>query len=345
MRTALLLFAAAGAACVSPLNTSHADSSPPPAYALVIHGGAGYPSRDMSPEQYAGLTSGMQGALSAGLASLEGGASALDVVELVIQILESDSNFNSGVGAVCTANGGHELDASIMDGETLACGAVGGVTTVEHPIALARLVMEETRHVLFVADGAEAFADSLGDRVSRVPNSFFDTERTKASLKALLERRTDESASKTADDSDPNEIKGTVGCVVLDSYGHLAAGTSTGGLTGKSFGRIGDSPIIGAGTYADDETCAISCTGVGEEYIRYAVARDISARMEYLGMGVAEACDVVIHEVLKPGDGGVIGIDRQGNVAMSFNTTGMVRAVGNSQGRFDVGIWEGFEDL
>jgi beta-aspartyl-peptidase (threonine type) len=287
----------------------------------------------------------MQDALSAGLASLESGAPALDVVELVIQILESDSNFNSGVGAVCTATGGHELDASIMDGETLACGAVGGVTTVEHPIALARLVMEETRHVLFVADGAEAFADSLGDRVARVPNTFFDTERATNSLQGVLERRALESASKTADDSDPQEIKGTVGCVVLDSHGHLAAGTSTGGLTGKTFGRIGDSPIIGAGTYANDETCAISCTGVGEEFIRYGVARDIAARMEYLGMGVAEACDVLMHEVLQPGEGGVIGIDRQGNVAMSYNTTGMVRAVGNSAGRFDIGIWEEFEDL
>ena len=263
----------------------------------------------------------------------------------MIQILESDSNFNSGVGAVCTATGGHELDASIMDGETLACGAVGGVTTVEHPIALARLVMEETRHVLFVGRGAEQFADSLGDRVPRVPNSFFDTERTKRSLEEVLGRRALETASTTAKDSDPHEIKGTVGCVVLDSHGHLAAGTSTGGLTGKTFGRIGDSPIIGAGTYANDETCAISCTGVGEEYIRYGVARDIAARMEYLGMGVAEACDVLIHEVLQPGDGGVIGIDRQGNVAMSYNTTGMVRAVGNSKGRFDIGIWEEFEDL
>jgi L-asparaginase / beta-aspartyl-peptidase len=317
-------------------------SAEAPAFAIVIHGGAGSPSRNMNQEQLAGLTGGMAHALQVGLADLRRGADAVDVVERVITILETNPNFNAGRGAVFTDAGRHELDASIMDGETLSCGAVGGVTTVEHPISLARLVMDETRHVLFVADGAEAFADSMGERITRVDNTYFDTDGARANLRSVQERRREENASKTEDDSDPHEIKGTVGCVVLDMQGHLAAGTSTGGLTAKSFGRIGDSPIIGAGTYANDKTCAISCTGVGEEYIRHGVARDIAARVEYLGIDVIKATDQVVHGVLKKGEGGVIGIDKDGNIAMSYNTGGMVRAVGDSNGRFDIGIWEDF---
>ncbi len=353
--TLFIFFAATLAACGAPavveeaqqvaavaLETPTEVEVKPLTFAIVIHGGAGSPSRDMDKAQLAGLTGGMAHALQVGLSDLRRGANAVDVVERVITILETNANFNAGRGAVYTDAGRHELDASIMNGETLACGGVGGVRTVEHPISLARLVMDETRHVLFVADGAEAFADSLGKRVARVDNTYFDTDAAAKSLRAVQESRRKEGASKTADDSNPNEIKGTVGCVVLDMQGHLAAGTSTGGLTGKSFGRIGDSPIIGAGTYANDKTCGISCTGVGEEYIRHGVARDIAARVEYLGINVIEAADQVVHGVLKEGEGGVIGIDKDGNIAMSYNTPGMVRAVGDSNGRFDIGIWEDF---
>jgi len=334
-----LLLLASLTACA---NLTPAPEVPAPRYAIAIHGGAGSPSRDMSPEHRADLRDGLQHALELAQMKAEAGAPALDIVEAVIRTLEDNPNFNSGRGAVYTAEEAHELDSSIMDGATLACGGVGGVTTVRHPITLARKVMEETRHVLFVADGAEAFADTQD--VERVPNTWFDTEDNRKYLHSVLDERAGKTASVVDPDA-PASSFGTVGCVVLDTHGNLAAGTSTGGLTAKMFGRIGDSPIIGAGTFADNKTCGVSGTGVGEEYIRNSIARDIAARMEYLGESVTEAAEHAMFEVLEPGVGGVICVSNDGEIALVYNTTGMLRAAADSDGRFEVLIWEDPEEL
>lgn len=323
-------------------NLAPAPTLAPAHYAIAIHGGAGSPSRDMSPEHRAELRDGLHLALELATEKAEAGAPALDIVEAVIRTLEDNPNFNSGRGAVYTADERHELDSSIMDGATLACGGVGGVTTVRHPITLARKVMEETRHVLFVADGAEAFADTQG--VERVPNTWFDTEDNREYLHQVLKERAGETA-RVEDPDAPASSFGTVGCVVLDTHGNLAAGTSTGGLTAKTFGRIGDSPIIGAGTFADNQTCGVSGTGVGEEYIRHSIARLISSRMEYLGESVTEAAEHAMFEVLEPGVGGVICVSHDGEIALVYNTPGMLRAAADSAGRFEVSIWEEPESL
>jgi beta-aspartyl-peptidase (threonine type) len=296
--------------------------SPALDWSIAIHGGAGSLGADAPDALRDGYLQGLETALTAGKDLLDSGATALDAVERVITILEDDARFNAGRGAVFNAVGGHELDASIMDGATLACGAVAGVRTVKNPIRLARAVMEQTRHVLLAGPGAEAFADAVG--VERVEPSYFDTEDRRRSL----ERKLRESA------------KGTVGVVALDRHGNLAAGTSTGGLTAKMDGRIGDSPIIGAGTYADNRRCAVSGTGVGEEYIRHSVAYAIGALMEYQGLSLAAAVDRVIDETLKPGDGGVIAMDPQGRIAMRYNTPSMLRGAADSSGRFEVKIWD-----
>lgn len=289
--------------------------------------------RDWDPVKVKAYQASLRGALVAGKEALAQGREALDVVELVIRLLEDDPRFNAGKGAVLTANKTHELDASIMCGRTLRCGAVAGVTTVRNPISLARKVMDETRHVLLAGPGAEAFADLVG--VERVdPSYFLAPGRMEAYERAKA--RIEQSGTKIADD----EKKGTVGAVVLDNKGHLAAGTSTGGLTYKKHGRVGDSPIVGAGTYADDRTCAVSCTGTGEEYIRHAVAHEISARMRLAGETVQQAAQFVIHKVLKPEDGGLIAIDHRGNVAMPFNTSAMFRGRANLQGVQEVAIWD-----
>jgi len=291
-------------------------------WAIAIHGGAGSLGTDATDEVRDGYLESLEVALSAGRDLLQEGAPGLDVVEHVIAILEDDPRFNAGRGAVFNAEGAHELDASIMDGETLACGGVAGVRTVKNPIRLARAVMEQTRHVLLAGAGAEAFADVVG--VERVDPSYFDTDDRRRSL----ERRMAESG------------KGTVGVVTLDQDGNLAAGTSTGGLTAKMYGRVGDSPVIGAGTYADNRRCAVSGTGVGEEYIRHSVAYSIGAMMEYQGLSLAAAVDRVIDETLAPDVGGIIAVDPQGRVAMRFNTASMLRGSADSSGRFEVKIWE-----
>jgi beta-aspartyl-peptidase (threonine type) len=229
---------------------------------------------------------------------------------------------------VFNREGHNELDASIMSGENLRCGAVAAVRTVKNPIVLARKVMEESKHVLFVSDGAERFADETG--VERVDPDYFRTEKR---WQEWLQRQ----AQPQAPDPAP---KGTVGVVALDRHGNLAAGTSTGGLTGKAPGRVGDSAVIGAGTYADNRTCAVSGTGKGEEFIRFTVAYRISALMEYRGMTVGDAAREVVMHDLQPGDGGVIALDRGGDVAMVFNTPGMFRGAADSGGRFEVAIWE-----
>lgn len=301
--------------------------------ALVLHGGAGTIPQDDDPSRIAMHKEGLQAALRSGQEALAKGASALDVVQVVICSLEDHPCFNAGHGAVFTANKTHELDAALMCGRTRSCGAVAGVSRVRHPIRLARGVMEKSRHVFLIGQGAHQFAQTLG--IEMVDPSFFDTpQRLRAYEKAHL-RHTQQPQSEPAED----EKKGTVGAVVLDKAGHLAAGTSTGGITYKSFGRIGDTPIIGAGTFADNQSCAVSCTGTGEEYIRYNVAHELSARMRYLGESVQEAAEHLVHKVLSPGDGGLIAIDAKGEIAMPFNTLGMYRGCADLKGRFEIEIW------
>jgi beta-aspartyl-peptidase (threonine type) len=274
-------------------------------------------------------------ALREGRDRLARGESALDAAEAVVRILEDDPLFNAGKGAVFTEDGGHELDASIMDGQTLACGAVGAVRTVKNPISLARRVMEKTPHVLLISDGAERFAAAEG--VERVDPKYFDTDKRRKQLEQALEERRKKAAAE------PPKSRGTVGCVARDTHGNLAAATSTGGMTAKRFGRVGDSPIIGAGTYASNATCAVSCTGTGEEFIRNAAAHEVSALMMHLGVSVEKAAHTVIFERLKPDDGGLIAVSHTGEIAMPYSTLGMFRGAADSSGRFSISIWEGEE--
>jgi beta-aspartyl-peptidase (threonine type) len=297
------------------------------AWALAIHGGAGTIPKDMPAERVAGYRGGLERALRLGTSILEEGGTSLDAVEQVIRTLEDDPHFNAGKGAVFNHDGEHELDASIMDGETLACGAVARVATVKNPISLARLVMARTPHVLLAGDGAERFAAAQG--IDPVEQDYFFTEHRQRQYRKAL-AAADEGASGG----------GTVGAVALDRAGNLAAGTSTGGLTNKMFGRVGDSPIVGAGTYAQNEACAVSGTGKGEEFIRHGVARSIAFLVEHQGLTVQDAAGRVIHEVLAPGDGGVIVLDHNGDLAMVFNTAGMYRGAADASGRFEVLIWD-----
>lgn len=304
-------------------NGSADSAATKPAYALVIHGGAGSIREDnMSPEKERQYTQALNEALDIGEAILQEGGSALDAVEQTIVFLENSPIFNSGRGAVFTADSTNELDASIMDGRDRSAGAVGGLTQVKNPIRAARAVMEESPHVLLTGAGAEAFARLQG--LELVDPSYFYTER---SWKALENAKAREQGNGRVGFEHADEKFGTVGCVALDRDGHLAAGTSTGGMTNKKWNRLGDSPIIGAGTYADDATCAVSCTGHGEYFIRYAVAHDMSALMAYRQMGVDEAGQHIIHEKLVKagGRGGLIALDAQGRVSMPFNTLGMYR--------------------
>jgi len=275
----------------------------------------------------------MTRALVLGKDMLAGGASALDVCEAVVKSLEDNPLFNAGLGSVFNEQGEHELDASIMDGSTMRCGAVAGVRTVKHPISLARKVMTDTRHVLLTGDGAEKFADVAS--VERVKNDYFDTEHRKQALEQLLRER---QRTGSLVPEDRRFDYGTVGCVVRDRDGRLAAATSTGGMTAKKWGRVGDTPILGAGNYADGYA-AISCTGTGEEFIRHAVARSVTARMAYGGQTLKQAAAAVIHEVLQKDDGGLIAVDRDGLIATPFNSTGMYRGMADSRGRFEVAIF------
>jgi beta-aspartyl-peptidase (threonine type) len=297
------------------------------AWALAIHGGAGTIPKDMPAERVAGYRGGLERALRVGTSILEEGGTSLDAVEQVIRMLEDDPHFNAGKGAVFNHDGEHELDASIMDGETLACGAVARVATVKNPISLARLVMTRTPHVLLAGDGAERFAAAQG--IDPVEQGYFFTEQRRRQYRKALAAAGERSSGG-----------GTVGAVALDRAGNLAAGTSTGGLTNKMFGRVGDSPIVGAGTYAQNGACAVSGTGKGEEFIRHGVARSIAFLVEHQGLTVHDAAGRVIHEVLAPGDGGVIVLGQNGDLAMVFNTAGMYRGAADASGRFEVSIWE-----
>jgi beta-aspartyl-peptidase (threonine type) len=288
----------------------------PPEYALVIHGGAGTILREnMTPEKETAYHEALVAALREGEAVLSAGGSSLDAVEAVIRLMEDSPLFNAGRGSVFTEEGANEMDASIMDGRDGNAGAVAGVKTIRHPVSAARAVMERSEHVMLAREGAEAFAAGAGLEI--VDPGFFHTEaRWNSYLKAKEKRENDGDAKH-----------GTVGCVALDREGNLAAGTSTGGMTLKMWGRIGDAPVIGAGTWADNATCGISATGHGEFFIRNAVAHDIAARMEHAGASLAEAAHAVVMEklVAQEATGGIIGLDAQGRVAMVFNTPGMYR--------------------
>lgn len=300
-------------------------------YALVIHGGAGVMSKDRIPEERrAEYKAKLNEALDRGNAMLKDGAHATDVVVKVINILEDSPLFNAGKGAVFTHEGINELDASIMEGQTLNAGAVAGVRDIKNPIDAAREVMDNSVHVFLSGEGASEFAKKQGLEI--VPNKYFYTESRYKSLQSLLKR---ERERKERDNM------GTVGCAVLDTHGNLCAGTSTGGMTNKRYGRIGDAPIIGAGTYANNNTCAVSCTGHGEYYIRLGFARDISALMEYKNMSITEACKTEIAKLSElKGTGGVIGVDARGNIAMEFNTSGMFRGYLKSNGVREVAIFK-----
>lgn len=302
-----------------------------PKWSIAIHGGAGTMDRSkMTDQQQADYKAALQAALDAGSSVLRGGGTAMAAVEAAIVIMEDDPKFNAGRGAVFTWDGKNELDAAVMDGRTRAAGAVTGVTTVRHPILLADAVMKDGRHVFLSGAGAEEFAQEHGLQME--PPEWFATPARKESLDRL------KAEQLTAYDVDHKY--GTVGAVALDQQGHVAAGTSTGGLTGKRWGRIGDSPIIGAGTYADDRACAVSATGAGEYFIKVGVAHEICARIRLLGDAPQVAADAVMQEVADlGGDGGVIVVTPSGEAVFSFNTQGMYRGRADSSGTSEVAIF------
>jgi beta-aspartyl-peptidase (threonine type) len=314
MRRAALFAAVLLAAC-------GAEPPPVPDWSLAIHGGARNLAKgDFTDEQAAAVRADLAAALRAGAAVLEGGGTSLDAVEAAIVLMEDSPWFNAGRGAVFTHDGRNELDASIMDGATGQAGAVAGVTRIRNPVRLARAVMERTPHVLLAGAGAEAFAQEQG--IALVDPAYFHTERRRQELQRALEKEKAAGGASRARDT----YFGTVGAVARDRTGRLAAATSTGGMTNKRHGRVGDSPLIGAGTFADRH-CAVSATGHGEYFIRFAVAHDICARTRDLRMPVGHAARTVIHEVLKPagGEGGVITMDARGAAALEFNTNAMLR--------------------
>jgi L-asparaginase / beta-aspartyl-peptidase len=299
-------------------------------HAIAIHGGAGTLSAaQLTPESDRIYRAGLERAVRAGFDVLDQGGSSLDAVTVAVQALEDDPLFNAGRGAVLSADGVHELEASIMDGRDLSAGAVTGVRHVRNPIVLARRVMERSPHVMLAGEGAEEFALEQG--LEPVPNGYFTTERRQRELESLL------AGTRLAG---REALMGTVGAVALDSRGNVAAATSTGGMTGKKWGRIGDSPIIGAGTYAANDCCAVSATGHGEYFIRAAVAHEIAALMRYKGLDVVEAADeVVMQQLVRAGGaGGVIAVGRDGRIAMPFNSEGMLRAAIDSRGLFVTGL-------
>ena len=325
--------------------------------AIVIHGGAGTitPER-LSPEAEEAYASVMEEALQVGHAVLAAGGEATDAVLAAIKVMEDADRFNAGRGAVFTSEGTVELDASIMDGKDLNAGAVAGVKTIKNPIEAAFLVLSESPHVMLMGEGAETFAEEHG--LEMVENEYFQTEQRREQWKKVQEReeiRLDHNSDTLDQDQEKKDPRGqgseadnpewkwgTVGCVALDRNGNLAAGTSTGGMTNKRYGRIGDSPIIGAGTYADNKTCGVSSTGHGEYFIRGVIAYDVSAYMKYTNASLQEAVEYVIHEKLTEmgGDGGVIAMDGEGNIVMDFNTPGMFRGYINMDGDLKILMYQ-----
>lgn len=305
---------------------------------LAIHGGAGTIERGkMTPEREREIRAGLEKALTTGYDILKRGGSSLDATEAVVRILEDDPHFNAGRGSVFTSAGTNEMDASIMDGKTLKAGAVANVRHVKNPISLARMVMDKSKHVFLAGDGAEEFARQNG--VELTPDQkYFYTEDRWQEFKRKAEEEGGGGGKKQIDS--PPEQHGTVGAVALDVHGNLAASTSTGGTSNKRPGRIGDSPIIGAGTYANNAACAVSATGDGEYFIRATVARDVAALMEFRGMKLPEAAQHALDHAKKlGGKGGVIAIDREGNVTLPFTTSGMYRGHVDPEGKFVIEIY------
>jgi L-asparaginase / beta-aspartyl-peptidase len=310
--------------CINEKKSSVPVSEKRQEWAIVIHGGAGVITREkMTPEMDKDYRASLKIALDAGKKILSDGGSALDAVENVIRIMEDNPLFNAGKGAVFNHDGKNELDASIMDGSNLAAGAVAGVTDIKNPISAARRVMTNSAHVMLSGVGASQFAKEQGLEI--VTPDYFYTQRRFNDLKEALK----------------NEKNGTVGCCALDKSGNLAAGTSTGGMTNKRYNRIGDTPIIGAGNYANNNTCAVSGTGHGEFFIRWTVAHDISALMEYKGLSLKDASELVVNVKLVKagGSGGVICVDKNGNISMPFNSEGMFRGFATADGKEGVFIY------
>ena len=335
-----------------------------PKIGFMIHGGAGVIRRgDLSPEKEKAYRAKLEEAVLAGYKALQDGKSGLDAVQIAINLLEDSPLFNAGKGAVFTADGKNELDAAIMDGKTLKAGAVAGLRRVKNPINLARSIMEKSPHVMMIGEGAELFAKE--QNIELVPEKYFWTQERWDSLQRIIKEekekrnkskgtsqklKTEENQKSAVHNSQTLESRllnrdskyGTVGAVALDKDGNIAAGTSTGGMTYKKYGRVGDVPIIGAGTYANNETCAVSATGWGEYFIRLSVAKDISSLMEYRALPIQQAADMVIKQKLQNlgGDGGIIAIDKFGNMAISFNSEGMYRAYINAEGKPIVEIYK-----
>jgi len=310
-------------------------------YAIAIHGGAGTILKStMTPEKEKAYLDGLKNAIEAGETILKNGGSSLDAVEKAIRSLEDNPLFNAGKGAVFSNAGKNEMDASIMNGEDLSAGAVAGILNIKNPITLAKGIMQKSEHVFLAGNGAIEFAKLIGSEFEEDAYFFeqmrFDQlQQAKQSDGVFLDHTTDKFEN--------GEKKfGTVGAVALDIHGNLAAGTSTGGMTNKKFGRVGDSPIIGAGTYANNETCAISCTGHGEFFIRSVVAHDISCLIEYKGLSLKEACDFVVMDKLVKigGEGGLVSIDKNGNIEMPFNSEGMYRAKKSEDGALFIKIYK-----
>jgi len=330
--------------CDKKQTTVQKSNIPSEKFAIVIHGGAGTILKEnMSDSLEAEYNRVLDLAVSKGYEILKNGGSSLDAVTRTIMILEDSPLFNAGKGAVFTNEGKNELDASIMDGKSKVAGSVASVTRVKNPITLARAVMEVSEHVMMVGPGAEKFAEQNG--IELVDPSYFFTEKRWEGLqkaKELEKIELDHAAVINYDPLIKNQKFGTVGCVALDKKGNIAAGTSTGGMTNKRYGRVGDAPIIGAGTYADNATCGVSATGWGEFFIRNVVAYDIAAQMNYKNISLAAAAKETIQKKVPEmgGDGGIIAIDKDGNIVMEFNTAGMYRAAIDVNGKKTIGIYK-----
>lgn len=302
---------------------------------IALHGGAGtmLPSK-ITPQQETDYHAALRACLTAGLDLLQQGGSALDAVTAAVMALEDDPLFNAGRGAVFTSDRTHEMDAAVMQGTTRECGAIAGICGPRHPVLAARAVMEQSEHVLLSGEGAARFCDTAG--LEMMPADWFGTEARRQAVEAELERR----RQNLPDDGDPARKHGTVGAVACDSGGHLAAATSTGGMTAKLPGRVGDSPVIGAGTWADDQTLAMSATGHGEYFIRWAAGHEIDARMRWGGQDLARAAGDVIAELgQRGGSGGLVAVDAEGNVALPFNSPGMYRAWCGRDGQVHTAIF------
>jgi beta-aspartyl-peptidase (threonine type) len=333
-RTILLMIAAISIG--APTGNAFADPGPP--LAIAIHAGAGTMNKEEVTEALElEIRDTLRKAVQAGHGVLTSGGSSLDAITHAVTLLEDSPYFNAGRGAVFNAEGKHELDASIMDGSTLDAGAITGVHNIRNPILLARKVMTDSVHVMLMGEGAQVFARANG--IEFADDDYFFTEHRWQQLQKAKSKVNHDTRSRS---EYPDRWMSTVGAVALDAHGNLAAATSTGGMTNKRWGRIGDSPIIGAGTYADNRSCAVSATGHGEYFIRATVARDICSRVQYQGLDLAAAADAVIHGQLLEmgGEGGIIALDPKGNIALTFNTPGMYRASIDTEGTLTVAIYK-----